>query len=71
MIQHGHSSVDCANCGENIPMQDVKWRRDAGLGRLFVEITQIFPGEAVPVDHLMKRLSTLPTGGWRYFYIAS
>ncbi len=62
--------IDCANCGEKSAAQNFRWRRDAGLGRLFIEITHIFPGEAVPVDHVMTRLSSLSTGPWRYFYVA-
>lgn len=58
----------CPACGSETPFTGLEWRQNAGIGRLFIEVTQVFPGEAVPVPALMELLAT--TGGpWNYFYV--
>ena len=47
---------------------DLDWRRQAGCGRLLLEVTDVFPGEAVPVSALLRGLEGLGAGPWRYFY---
>jgi hypothetical protein len=48
---------------------DLLWRQNAGFGRLFVTIEDIFPGEAVPVPGLLDGLRRATGTDWHYFYI--
>lgn len=59
----------CPQCGTLSAPWQLDWRQSGGAGRLFIEITQIFPGEAVPVDRLMKSLADCTGEKWRYFYL--
>ncbi len=61
-------SVSCRECGTTHPLERIEWRKHAGYGRLFVEIRNIFPGEAVPVEELLTHLHDLGCGEWGYFY---
>ena len=58
----------CPECGTETPFADLEWRQNAGVGRLFIEVTQVFPGEAVPVPALMDLLAEAG-GPWSYFYV--
>lgn len=69
--QHlGADAVHCAACGAESRLADCAWRGHAGFGRCFVEIRNIFPGEAVPVDRLLARLQGLGAGPWGWFYLS-
>ena len=59
----------CPQCGRVSAVGDLDWRRSAGLARCFLEITGIYPHEAVPSDVLMDRLRGYSGSAWRYFYI--
>ena len=61
--------VPCDHCGTRNPVASLKWRRDAGFGRLFVEVRSVFPGEAVPVEGLFRTLAETTGGPWNYFYL--
>jgi hypothetical protein len=63
------ATITCDQCGTSSPMDRLEWRNKAGYGQLFVQIHNIFPGEAVPVDELMKRLEESGGGKWSYFYL--
>ena len=60
--------VTCPRCGEKQRPMELDWRRQAGCGRLLIEVVDVFPGEAVPVSSLLKGLEGLGAGPWRYFY---
>ena len=62
-------SLSCARCNLTSPLSTMEWRNNAGLGRFFIVIQNIFPGEAVPVDALMNQLRGISGGEWGYFYI--
>ncbi|MEN8176030.1 MAG: hypothetical protein ABFS23_09720 [Pseudomonadota bacterium] len=59
----------CRHCHRHQPVAGVRWRRDGGYGRSFIEVRGVFPGEAVPVDSLLQSLATLAGCPWRYFYL--
>jgi hypothetical protein len=61
--------ISCGECGSNHPPAAIAWGKHAGCSRLFVEIRNIFPGEAVPVTELMTALQDLGFGEWGYFYL--
>jgi len=71
MLKAGETAdLECARCKKPSSARDVLWRRDAGVGRVFVEITSIFPGEAVPVGGFMQQFEQLTGSPWKYFYIS-
>jgi hypothetical protein len=61
--------VRCPCCGAATPLHGLRWRRNAGLSRCFLEVRNVFPGEAVPVDALLRHLEDFGAGPWDYFYL--
>lgn len=67
-LNSASQQITCRHCGEKPALRALDWRRNAGLGRFFVQISEVFPGEAVPLPALMDALRD--TGDrWDYFYI--
>lgn len=66
-----YPSVKCPNCDATIDSHRINFRKTAGFARLFVEITNIFPKEALPNDRLLKLLSPLTGCEWNWFYSKS
>lgn len=63
-------SWSCGHC--NTPhqrLEELRWRNDSGVAVCFIEIHSIYPGEAQPVDSLMKQLEKVTNSDWRYFYL--
>jgi hypothetical protein len=46
-------------------------RKTGGFSKLFIEITNIFPKEALPNDQLLMRLASLTLSEWSWFYSKS
>lgn len=44
------------------------WRKSAGFARFFIEITEIYPKEAIPQPGLLSALETMSDERWKYFY---
>jgi hypothetical protein len=65
----GASPLVCQHCGAGVSLAELRWRPDAGMARFFIEINNIFPGEAQPVDSFMQRLEEATGTAWRYFYL--
>lgn len=63
------SLVDCPGCGRVHPASRLDWRGNASSGRVFVEIGNVFPGEAVPGESLLDALHALGSGPWRYAWV--
>jgi len=59
----------CPKCETSSFPWQLDWRQSGGAGKILIEIKNIFPGEAVPVDQLLARLKTLSGEKWRYFYL--
>ena len=64
-------SARCAACGAVHRPADLDWRESAAVGRLFVEVRNVFPGEAVPGEQLLGALGGLGAGAWRYAWVSS
>jgi hypothetical protein len=62
------AAIRCDHCQTVSDIETFNWRRMAGYAQLFIEITDIFPKEAVPQQILMDRLSSITDTGWLYFY---
>jgi uncharacterized Zn-finger protein len=65
-----HGAVTCPHCGHRHRQpRQLRWRNDSGMARVFIEIHNIFPGEAQPVAALLRQLQELDGSPWRYFYL--
>lgn len=58
----------CPQCGRISAAQALDWRQAAGFGRCFLELSGIYPHEAVPSDRLMETLRNYSRSPWCYFY---
>jgi hypothetical protein len=65
------ANATCAACGAAHAPAALDWRDSAATGRLFVEIRNVFPGEAVPGEALLTGLGRLGDGRpWRYAWVS-
>jgi hypothetical protein len=62
------ASIKCGDCDTEIPAGAINWGKYAGFSRLFIEIHNIFPGEAIPVGLLFDRLQQDTGVTWKYFF---
>ena len=62
------TTIHCASCNSSSNIEKFDWRKMAGFARLFIEITDIFPKEAIPQQILLDRLSSTTGTDWQYFY---
>jgi len=62
------SAITCNNCHATSNIEDFNWRRMAGIARLFIEVTDIFPKEAIPQKLLLDKLADITENEWQYFY---
>jgi len=65
----GPEQIICPACGETNPPWSYDWTEQAGFGRLFIRIEEVFPGEAIPTSALMGLLEAASGCKWRHFYI--
>jgi hypothetical protein len=63
-----NSNFTCPHCGRHSSPLALEWRRKAGFGRFFLQVSEVFPGEAVPVGELMECLRA-DGDSWDYFYL--
>ncbi len=61
-------SLFCENCNSMANIEEYNWRRMGGYAQLFIEITDIFPKEAIPQQSLLDKLSKITHSNWQYFY---
>lgn len=59
----------CPLCGREYRVPDLRWRRSAGFGRLFIEVWGVFESEAVPAERLLSTLAEVTGTAWDYFYL--
>ena len=64
-----HAGVTCPSCGETRPPWLWDWKHQGGFGRFFIQIEEVFPGEAMPTPALFDLLMRASGVGWRHFYI--
>ena len=63
--------ITCPHCHQQQWPDQLSWRNDSGMGRFFIEIHNVFPGEAQPVPRLLQQLQIIDASQWRYFYLHS
>jgi len=62
------STVNCNQCNTTSNIEQFDWRKMAGYSQLFIEITDIFPKEAIPQQLLLDKLTGITDTDWLYFY---
>ena len=60
--------IVCQHCNTGSRIEAYDWRKMAGYARLFIEITDVFPKEALPQPALLEKLTTTANTEWQYFY---
>ena len=58
----------CESCKHIAGIEDYNWRKMGGFAQLFIEITDIFPKEAIPQPSLLDALTKITRTDWHYFY---
>lgn len=62
------STILCSQCHTRSNIADYNLRKMAGYARLFIEITDIFPKEAIPQHNILEKLTLITGIKWLYFY---
>ncbi len=62
------STIHCGQCNTSSNIGAYDWRKMAGYAQLFIEVTDIFPKEAIPQQLLMDKLTDITDVEWVYFY---
>jgi len=62
------STICCDQCNTTSNIEKFNWRKMAGYSRLFIEITDVFPKEAIPQPLLLDKLADITDTNWLYFY---
>jgi uncharacterized protein Usg len=62
------TQILCEQCHNLAAINDYNWRKMAGYARLFIEVTDIFPREAIPQQLLLDKLKSVSNTDWQYFY---
>ena len=60
--------ISCESCHEASQPDEFNWRKLGGCARTFIEVTDIFPKEAIPQQSLLDRLAAITQTDWHYFY---
>lgn len=63
----GHR-LHCDHCQQTSEAWQYNWRKSAGFGRCFIEITDIYPKEAIPQPSLLLALENRFQLAWTYFF---
>ena len=58
----------CSQCQTTSDAWLYNWRKSAGFGRCFIEITDIYPKEAIPQPSLLDSLEKSFGVSWGYFF---
>lgn len=62
------NQIQCSNCQTSSEAWHYNWRKSAGFGRCFIEITDIYPKEAIPQVSLLDALEKSFGVPWAYFF---
>ncbi len=61
-------TILCNTCNTTSNIETFNWRKMAGYARLFIQITDVFPKEAIPQQLLLDKLANNTDTPWQYFY---
>jgi len=65
---NSQTQILCDQCNKTSNIEEFNWRKMAGYAQLFIEITDIFPKEAIPQQLLLDKLADITDAEWVYFY---
>jgi len=65
------SMVQCQACKKENTAFDLNWKRYAAKGGFLLQFHNIFPGEAIPSDHLLAELSLITNTKWQFSWADS
>lgn len=65
----GLFTFNCPECNRPLTAPQLRWRRCAGFGRLFIKVWGIFESEAVPSPELFALLEAISGQRWQHFYV--
>ncbi|VAW71996.1 hypothetical protein MNBD_GAMMA12-2998 [hydrothermal vent metagenome] len=60
--------IECEHCAQSNSLRSLRFRREAVVGRFFINIHGIYPREAVPMDDFLSFLQRFIGGSLNYFY---
>lgn len=63
-----NNQLVCSQCQTTSDAWLYNWRKSAGFGRCFIEITDIYPKEAIPQPSLLDSLEKSFGVSWTYFF---
>jgi len=63
------NQLTCSHCQQTANAWQFNWRKSAGFARCFIEITDIYPKEAIPQPLLLESLKKRFQISWGYFFI--
>ena len=66
--QKTSTTIHCDLCNTVSDIGKFNWRKMAGFAQLFIEITDIFPKEAIPQQLLLDKMTEKFNSDWSYFY---
>ncbi len=61
----------CEQCGNSGLIKDINWRKSAAYADTFIEVSAIFPKEAIPSEHFILSLQQFTGCDWNWFYSSS
>ena len=62
------NQLTCSHCQNNSDAWSYNWRKSAGFARFFIEITDVYPKEAIPQPSLLELLENKFQVAWDYFF---
>jgi hypothetical protein len=62
------NQLECSHCQTTSDAWLYNWRKSAGFARYFIEITDIYPKEAIPQVSLLESLEKSFGVPWAYFF---
>ena len=63
------SQWTCEHCQHSAPPWEYQWGKSAGFARVFIEVTDIYPKEALPQQALLDSLQVVSATPWGYAYL--
>ena len=58
----------CPNCNETFNFSDMKWKKNGGYGKLFIQIHGVQEQLAIPNQSFMDELQSITHTNWEYFF---
>ena len=62
------NQLACSHCQQISDVWLYNWRKSAGFARCFIEITDIYPKEAIPQPSILELLEKRFQVPWSYFF---